>query len=279
MYNFINYNIGQDLTDCGAKLLNGLITGIEIDNFINISEASKIKEAFYNLPLNSLTVVDDGFVSYPLSFAQLTQGLQTNTINPDNFFTFGEEFKNNFLNTFGVDILGRLKLVVKRLFNIENLYVPQPKNGIGSFVPFTFRELKPGNGELKVHCENLFFSEFPYFFSLLDHIVLRKNEFSFFIVISSPEEGGELTLFNANWDKVKERENFTTLKDNEGNLIDILSPNIIKLKLKPKVGSLLIFSGGDIWHRVEVVKGSHSRITIGGFISAGKKSEDLYVWS
>ncbi len=279
MYNFETHYIEDELFDCGQKLTSGELTGIIIDDFLSLAEAASIKNAYYNTLRSKVTIVDEGFVSYPQSFAQLTQGLLAKTIEPNEFFNRAQTYKDTFQDVFGVNLLQRLQSVTERLFDGKKLYVPTPENKKGSFVPFTFRELKPGKGELKVHCENLFFNEFPYFFSLLEHIVLRKNEFSFFVVISSPDEGGELTLYNANWSSVKERENFTTLKDYNGNTIDILSPEVQSLKIKPKTGSLLIFSGGDIWHRVEIVNGAQSRITIGGFISTGVNNDDLFIWS
>jgi hypothetical protein len=49
--------------------------------------------------------------------------------------------------------------------------------------------------------------------------------------------------------------------------------------LKPEEGDLLLFAGGNIWHRVLTVQGNKSRITIGGFIAETNMPGRYYIWS
>jgi hypothetical protein len=43
-------------------------------------------------------------------------------------------------------------------------------------------------------------------------------------------------------------------------------------------GDLILFDGGNIWHRVENLSGDRDRVTIGGFASISDEKE-MYVWA
>tara|TARA_B110000037_G_C17118308_1_gene504712 strand:+ start:2967 stop:3140 length:174 start_codon:yes stop_codon:yes gene_type:complete len=51
------------------------------------------------------------------------------------------------------------------------------------------------------------------------------------------------------------------------------------VKIKPKKGDMIIFQGGEIWHRVELVKGKKSRYTIGGFMGFSLDDKEIIYWS
>jgi hypothetical protein len=55
--------------------------------------------------------------------------------------------------------------------------------------------------------------------------------------------------------------------------------DIIKDKIKPKKGDMILFQGGNIWHRVETVRGNIPRITFGGFIGISIDKTKFYYWS
>ncbi|MFT5860233.1 MAG: hypothetical protein ACI865_002341, partial [Flavobacteriaceae bacterium] len=42
---------------------------------------------------------------------------------------------------------------------------------------------------------------------------------------------------------------------------------------------LLIFSGGPIWHKVELVEGTQNRITVGGFLALTEDEKTLKYWT
>jgi hypothetical protein len=44
-------------------------------------------------------------------------------------------------------------------------------------------------------------------------------------------------------------------------------------------GDLLVFAGGELWHRVSKVEGSLTRYSLGGFMGFSHDGSRLYVWS
>ena len=156
-------------------------------------------------------------------------------------------------------------------------------DGKGNYPFATFRYLVPDKGLMSVHCGNYFGKTFETFYQDLTQTVAVENQMSYFVMLQEPEEGGELTLFNFRWKKGQ------TKKDNSENN-EIIQPDgskmyvedneyIIKDKIKPKKGDLILFQGGNIWHRVETVRGKTPRITFGGFIGVSIDKSKIYYWS
>ena len=70
------------------------------------------------------------------------------------------------------------------------------------------------------------------------------------------------------------------LEDEHEQTINIVNnPNVHRYFVKPEPGDLLLFAGGNVWHRVEKVAGFKSRITLGGFIAETTTPGKYYIWS
>lgn len=260
-------------------LLNERITGILIKNFLSQEEVELIRDGFINIPEGKKTRVNDGFVSYPLSFAQFTQMKAAGVMSTEDYLHIADEVLRDQEKRFGTNIVGRL---ITYLENVPPLRKVEPiYNSVESrpMVPFNFRELYPESGELIVHCENLFFEEFPDFFNWLKLMDITHNKLSYFITLQEPEAGGDLCCFDLNWKTVKHREHPTLVVDVEHNEIDVESENVARQWIKPNEGDLLLFAGGNVWHRVEKVRGSKSRITLGGFVAETTEPGKYYIWS
>jgi hypothetical protein len=135
-------------------------------------------------------------------------------------------------------------------------------------------------GGLHVHCGNLFQAQSMFFYSLIKNDIDMDDQLSYFVVLQQSEVGGELTIYDMLWDKVKSKEspeNNEFVIDDEGKHIYV---NTLKsFAVKPKPGDILVFSGGPIWHRVEDIKGQNKRLTFGGFLNFSKDNKELYYWS
>jgi hypothetical protein len=42
---------------------------------------------------------------------------------------------------------------------------------------------------------------------------------------------------------------------------------------------LVVFAGGQLYHRIEEVYGTKLRITLGGFLGYSTSNSDIYYWS
>jgi hypothetical protein len=261
------------------RIYQGDISGFIVQNFFNADEVTRIKENYYKHKHRHLNV-DEGFIGYPMGFAAVAQTICDNESKLQEYFIESQEFRKNFATDFGVDIEEKMQKIVSSL-TYKSIAVPTGNFGQGSYTHATFRELLPNKGKIKAHCENYFFEEFPNFFQKLSQWIQLKNQLSYFIVIQTPDKGGELTLYDAIWDNITTRlTGDIVLVDKEGKRYNIEdNDEILNQKLSPKEGSLLIFAGGQIWHRVEEVMGTKSRLTLGGFMSLSHDGKTIYYWS
>lgn len=263
------------LNDITSNKVNGFI----ISDFLSQQEVDSILSGFKSLQKEELIHINESFDSYPMSFAQYDQMLERNSIKNEDYFNVSKNFISKFPSKFAVNILQKLIDVFSNIKNAPPILIPNDTEQ-RPYVPFTFRELFPGEGCLKAHCENLFFQEFPSFFSKINAFSTLENQLSFFVVLQKPQIGGELTLFDIIWNEQQKRPNDDEIILENG--ITHKFENDIELKrdyIHPEVGSLVVFMGGKIWHRVEKVKLAPSRITLGGFLSFSHDGQKLYTWS
>jgi len=212
--------------------------------------------------------------------AQFVQLVEAGELTPEVYQERMSQFRKTFPERFGVDLEHRVKDALSRLWPKAEMKVPSGEDGTGSFAPFTFRKLLPGKGTLKPHCGHYFTHEFPNFYQRLSHFTSNECQFSFFILLKEAEGGGELTLYDMLWEDAKKRPSDEVLVTEKGKTIDLNNPRqIARQPIRPKAGDMITFNGGDIWHRVETVKGTKTRLTLGGFISFSRNSDSMWMWS
>lgn len=280
IYNFIEFSANEKLsTETIQQLLNEEVTGILFKGFLAPSEVQSVKKHLQQIPTEKKTIVNQGFHSYPMSFAQFTQMKAAGQFSIEDYINTASKVLANQLSEIGIDVTKKLINFLEQMEPFRHVSpIIEPQYG-KPLVPFNVRELFPGNGELVVHCENLFFDEFPDFFNWLRLMNIKENKFSYFITIQKPESGGELCCYNLNWKKVKARVSHTKLLDVEGKTIDIEDENTERYLVLPEEGDLLLFAGGNVWHKVLTVQGKQSRITIGGFVAETNTPGTYYIWS
>lgn len=263
-----------------GDLISDKINGFIVSDFLSETEVSQLLNGLGKLNDSELTHIEKGFDSYPMSFAQYDQMLQRDLLKEEDYFSKSEEFISSFTQKFGIDILSKMNAIFSSIKNAPKIEIPKIPSTQHQYSPFTFRELFPGDGCLKAHCENLFFQEFPSFFSKINAFSTLENQLSFFIVLQRPEVGGELTLFDIIWNENQQRIKDTKIKLENNVTYEFDNATTLKRDYyHPPVGSLVVFSGGKIWHRVEKVIEAPSRITLGGFLSFSHDKTKLYTWS
>ena len=97
--------------------------------------------------------------------------------------------------------------------------------------------------------------------------------------MQNSEEGGELTIYDLLWEKGQHKD----YHDNNDYILDkndsqIKVSDLRSFQIRPRAGDVLVFAGGDIYHRVEQIKGTSDRITYGGFINFSKDFDKFYLW-
>lgn len=260
-------------------LIKNIMSSADVDKLL--FELEKIKEKDTGLAHTPV-----GF-TYPPIFAEysrridgLTEAEKEEEIR--KYFERSKEFNDGFAAHFGVDAYKLITDFFTTLGGGRKVGVPEGVK-VGQYPFATFRYLIPEQGLMSVHCGNYFGKTFEKTYSHLTTLVAVENQMSYFIMLHEPEAGGELSLFNFRWKdgqtKTNPGEDNEIIQPDGTKCYVQTDPTIRKNKLRPEKGDMILFQGGNIWHRVEKVRGTKPRITLGGFLSLNHKGDTIYYWS
>lgn len=261
--------------------------GFLIKNFLSEEEVDTIMNNFNKALNDSPAHTSVGF-TYPPVFAEFSSRLKNSDeeviiTEKKKYFEKTGNFNENFFKEYNVDVKVRIENLFTAIADGREVKIAETADGSGNYPFGTFRYLVPDKGLMTVHCGNYFGKTFGEFYKDLTRKVAVKNQMSYFIMLNEPEQGGELTLFNFRWKdgqtKVDNMEDNEIIQPDGSKMYVEDNPNIIKDKIKPKKGDMILFQGGNIWHRVETVRGLKPRITLGGFIGVSIDKTKIYYWS
>ena len=288
-YNFQTITLDELLKrgDTIYDLYTNKNDGYLIKNFLTEAEVDAIMSNFPKAENDSPAHTAVGF-TYPPVFAEFSNRIRQEDEAQKqrsiiNYFEKTSLFNSEFKKNFGVDVKARFENFFKAISGNRDIVVAEGMGGKGHYPFSTFRYLTPDKGLMSVHCGNYFGKTFEDFYKDLTKKVAVENQMSFFIMLQEPEAGGELSLFNFRWKNGQTKSNPS--EDNEiiqpdGSKMYVEEdPAIIKDKIAPKKGDMILFQGGNIWHRVETVRGNIPRITFGGFIGISIDQQKFYYWS
>ena len=136
---------------------------------------------------------------------------------------------------------------------------------------------QPGE-QFRAHAGNQFIdviSDYQHLNTLAD----VKDQLSYFTVLSPPESGGELVLYDLLWKDTPEIFKLDR-RPNSPQRHKIVEAKYKKLNyINPPKGAILIFAGGKIWHKVSPIQGSRNRVTLGGFLAHSRNKDVYYYWA
>jgi hypothetical protein len=288
-YNFRTIELDELLKDENAiwELYTNQKDGFLIKNFLTEKEVDTVMSNFDKALNDNPAYTAVGF-TYPPIFAEFSNRIKQETsenkkIAIEDYFKRTETFNEDFKNNFGVNIKGKIESLFNSLAGGREVGVADGMNEKGHYPFGTMRYLTPEKGLMSVHCGNYFGKTFEESYSDLTKKVAVENQMSYFIMLQEPEEGGELTLFNFRWKagqtKINPSEDNEIIQPDGSKMYVENTKEIIKDKIRPKKGDMILFQGGNIWHRVETVKGATPRITFGGFIGMSLNKDKIYYWS
>lgn len=288
-YNFKTISVNELLgrKDALWDLYTNSSDGFLIKNFLSEKEVDTIMAHFKKVLNDNPAHTSVGF-TYPTIFAEFSNRMKNDTeeskaTQKKLYFEKTGNFNSGFAKEFDIDVKGRIESLFNAISGGRDIKVAETADGSGHYPYATFRYLVPDKGLMSVHCGNYFGKTFEEFYKDLTQKVAVENQMSYFIMLQEPEEGGELTLFNFRWKEGQTKKDNT--EDNEiiqpdGSKMYVEDdPNILKDKIRPKKGDMILFQGGNIWHRVETVRGTTPRITFGGFIGVSIDKTKIYYWS
>jgi hypothetical protein len=150
-----------------------------------------------------------------------------------------------------------------------------PEDGPGrTYVPATIRVLPPGAGVIHAHTANEFCNVWPAY-EHLRRTARMWNSLSYFVTAQAPDAGGGLQLYDLDWDDTPE----DVLALAMGPERDAALARFEDRVVEPGAGDVVLFTGGRIWHRVEPVRGSTARVTVGGFVAESTEADEVIYWS
>jgi len=254
--------------DIAGFIMKNVFSGEEVEGLKTFLNSCLQEDEFMPTPSGKI---------FPAPFAVISDVGQQLNFYYDKLSLF-DQYKDS--NSFVKKLASKLDNFFKAVAKDYRVSVPINRIKDKEVSPGTFRLFYPNKGGLHVHCGNLFQAQSLFYYSLIKNDIDMNDQLSYFVVLQQSEQGGELTIYDMLWDKVKRKEspeNNEFVIDDEGNHIYV--ENIKSFAIKPQPGDILVFSGGPIWHRVEDIKGDNPRITFGGFLNFSNNNEELFYWS
>ena len=277
-FNFIEVPF-QEISQSGnlvKKIKQQQIHGFVIRDVFTTAEVDTVKEILAGLTEQDTLTTPSGQL-FPAPFATMSNSDDMLKLYFDKLdLLYDLKEKQPAIKA----MLEKMDQVFKSVAQDYKVGIPVNKIRHAPVAAGTFRIFLPGRGGLHVHCGNLFQAQSMHYYSLIENDIDMNDQLSYFLVLQNSEQGGELTIYDMLWQNVKRKESpeeNSFVIDDDGKRIYL--KDVRSFTVKPKVGDILIFSGGPIWHRVENIVGSIPRITFGGFLNFSKDDTELYYWS
>lgn len=255
-------------------LLSKWIETAELDNLMN-----EIDNGLGNLERGKVMIPDGYFYPYPYSVVQgVEKEAETMLMK---YFTSAITVNNDFVAEGIGNVSNWYQNKLEKLFKVKLINL---KTDYGlEFAKTNLRILETTKNGIDIHCENAFLHQLtPAFSEWMKLKVDIENALSVFSVIQKPDRGGELFLYDLDWENFKYKLNDSTYEerhDIEGQFFSargIKNPERKSIELDN--GDTVIFRAAQIWHAINRIEGAKDRITLGCFIAQGY-DKNLYYWS
>ena len=275
-----------EITDVSSKKVNlDVFTAHQLDlallkNAITIPSPT-IEEEIFDLAdsfTSSRLTLPDGFF-LPLPYSTVNERFDNEKEALDEYFNHAHVALHQF-NSKQINWFEWFENQLKTLFSTQ--LKPLAFNG-NSFSPFGIRVLSAEKNGLDIHCENAFLHQLkPSFREWLTSQVDVENALSLFITLQAPQVGGELAVFDTDWDSFSLPLDSTSYEERH-DLVGSLFHNRNKPEVKSTIfdmntGDAVVFRAAQLWHAITPPKGTINRITIGCFIAKGKDN-NYYYWA
>lgn len=287
---FITLTVDELITQYDTaldQLYQGEQVGFLVKNFLSQEEVASVMSGYDDLmKTKEIATTGEGF-TYPMVFAEFSEKNKVNgevdKKSCDEYFQFCSNYDSEFVSDFGFSLKAKIDNLFSKVSGSKQVDNPPGYDGVGNFPFGNFRNLEPHKGHIPFHCGNYFQSEFKPFYSHLEKSLLVVDQLSYFVMFQKPDIGGHLEVFNLSWEsgqtKRSAREDKEVVLSDGERLYPDENFQCEKILVSPEPGDLILFQGGNIWHRVSQVEGAKSRVTFGGFMAVNKEKDCYYYWS
>jgi len=243
----------------------------------SLSYENEIKVLQTKFPSTQLSLEDGFFL--PLPYSTVNEQFENEKVALDSYFSNANKAKNEFKS----QQIFWFSWFEQQLRNSFKEKIELLKYNNESFAPFGIRVLTANKNGLDLHCENAFLHQLkPNFRNWLYEHVDIENSVSFFITLQSPEIGGELVVYDMDWNNFSLRLDSTTYEERHdlyGSLFKNRNKNdVTSSSFTIQKGDAVVFRAGQLWHAIQPPIGLKNRITIGCFIAKGLDN-NYYYWA
>jgi hypothetical protein len=263
--------------DCLNALRKTELKYLVVQNFFDNEEIKSIIHDLRVLPKHLYSVTKPGFTVFPRHAFNISNRDEDMHV----YFSVSNQAIKDLKENVTVDVVQRFDDVFKAVNNAQTVEILDgPGNSI-KFIPVNFRLMTSEVGakatsgihngsHVTARCIN---STYQHLKGLIDF----DNQLSFFSLLQNCNEGGDLTIYDFKVDDYPSLTDGRYLNNPGGSNVD-LETTKEKCTVHMEPGDLIIFPGGQLWHRVEVVK-KGERISLGGFVAARYSDNTWHYWN
>lgn len=175
---------------------------------------------------------------------------------------------------FGCDLIAHHEAIFRALSGGRAVSVPA-RDGV-PYAALTVRIFDKGS-HMPPHCGND-----SHGWPAMQHLagcIDTTDQLSFYTLLQAPDEGGEFVLYDHKHPPPGQRDPEAPVIDMDGGGIpeEVLARGVLDTDLR--VGDMLLFDGGRIFHQALPVTGDVARWTLGGFLGLRADHGAVYYWS
>jgi hypothetical protein len=277
MVDIINIDVNEILNDkFSINFLDVKNTAFVIRNFLNKEDINSVVNKIEEIKYKSYELHNNYGFTYPPTIYVL-DNIQKEYLE-SKYYSYTKNIIENSKSEFGVQLTGSIINFYSKFFcKNEVLFVKNECLSNKYFSPISLRYLYPKSGEMTLHCEKNLQQFSKYFYKNSIHQINSNIVYSFFIMINKPDIGGTFTIYDLELNDVIEKLSDTEIKLKDNKIVNINHVKSSQINLEN--GDMILFNGGNLWHRTELNIGNIPRITLGGFLASSINEDALYCWS
>jgi len=238
------------------KIINGKNSSIIIKKFLKKEDCEKIIEK-----ISRMNIERDS-----KKYNHIGPFLMNYTTKKEKYFEkaskANEIFKEIFMNI--ENPVDKIKTTI--LKNFPNYEISDKKENQKNYALCTIRQHEKGKS-IPLHKDNVSYEGAEYEVSKIN------TQLSCILHIQETEKGGNLSIYNKQWEKKFEKH-----REVEFGYNPIIKENTLVDTIEPKLGDLVIINP-NYFHEVKKIQGNSDRITLGIFFGIENETKKIFSWA